>query len=309
MPRKSKSQMTLKTAIPGGKIASKLFDEPSHSGFNFDESKNSIDSSNSTKVNSLMVDATDMDEKFAMMEQTIKALKMSIDEKNLQIAELMGKLDLYNSGESHHILTTQEKVDIGSPANPVDSQSAKHSGSVATLTVQQLQDMIVNTIKAQYRGLPQNYPFLDSNVPAILDELLTKKVIALPESKRPKESNKFDDPMYCKFHRIIREGKIIIDDAETVEINHASVKLDHKKYSISEVLRLVVSPKIEEGVIIVQFGSFELVEVFALKKTTNKSKVDDFSNKKNDDTWILVARQRKKHQGTSKLRLSKVDTK
>ncbi|KAK4707175.1 hypothetical protein R3W88_033314 [Solanum pinnatisectum] len=35
MPRKSKSQMTLKTAIPGGNIASKLFDELSHSSFNF----------------------------------------------------------------------------------------------------------------------------------------------------------------------------------------------------------------------------------------------------------------------------------
>jgi len=56
MPRKSKSQMTLKTAILG-------------------ESKNSTDSSNSTVVNSLLVDTTDMDEKFAMMEQTIETLK------------------------------------------------------------------------------------------------------------------------------------------------------------------------------------------------------------------------------------------
>ncbi|KAH0754176.1 hypothetical protein KY290_024446 [Solanum tuberosum] len=88
MPRKSKSQMTLKTAIPGGNIASKLFDEFSHFGFNFGESKNSADSSISTKVNSLMVDATNADEKFVMMEQTIGALKNSIDDKNLQIAQL-----------------------------------------------------------------------------------------------------------------------------------------------------------------------------------------------------------------------------
>ncbi|KAG5582168.1 hypothetical protein H5410_052795, partial [Solanum commersonii] len=67
--------------------------------------------------------------------------------------------------------------------------------------------------------------------------------------------------------------------------------------------------KIEEDVIILQFGSFEPVEVSTLKKTTNTSKVDDFSNKKNDDTWILVACKRQTHQGTSKLRLSKVDTK
>ncbi|KAG5604446.1 hypothetical protein H5410_025938 [Solanum commersonii] len=168
MERKSKSQRTLKTTIPEGNITSKLFDELSHSSFNFSESKNSIDSLISTKVNSLMVDTTDMDEKFTMMEQTIKALKKSIDDKNLQIAELM-----------------------------------------------------------------------------------------------------------------------------------SNVKLDYDL--ISEVLRPVASPKIEEDVIILQFGSFEPVEVSALKKTTNTSKVDDFSNKNNDDTWILVARKRQKHQGTSKL--------
>ena len=49
----------------------------------------------------------------------------------------------------------------------------------------------------------KEYLFPDSEVPAILDELLTKKVIVIPESKRPEESNKVDDPMYCKFHSIM----------------------------------------------------------------------------------------------------------
>ena len=47
-----------------------------------------------------MVDIADMDEKFTMMEQTIEALKNSIDDKNLQITQLMSKLDLYTL-ESH----------------------------------------------------------------------------------------------------------------------------------------------------------------------------------------------------------------
>ena len=60
--------------------------------------------------------------------------------------------------------------------------------------------------------------------------------------------------MYCRFQRIIghhttkcftlkekimtliRKGKLIIDDGETAETNHASVKLDHKNDSISKVL-------------------------------------------------------------------------
>ena len=57
-----------------------------------------------------MVDATEMDEKFAMMEQTIEALKKSIDDKSFQIVQLMSKLDLYNCRESHHNLKTQEKL-------------------------------------------------------------------------------------------------------------------------------------------------------------------------------------------------------
>lgn len=49
----------------------------------------------------------------------------------------------------------------------------------------------------------KEYPFLDYDIPAILDELLTKKFIALLESKRAKENNKVYDLMCCKFHRII----------------------------------------------------------------------------------------------------------
>lgn len=65
----------------------------------------------------------------------------------------------------------------------------------------------------------------------------------------------------------------------------------------------MVSPKIEEFVIMLQVERIEPVDVSALKKTTNTSKVYDLSNEKNDNTWILVAHKRKKYQGTSKFRL------
>ncbi|KAK4717868.1 hypothetical protein R3W88_016206 [Solanum pinnatisectum] len=113
-----------------------LSDELSQPSFNFGEFKNSTDFSISTKVNALMVDAIDMDEKFAMMEQTIETLKKFINDKNLQIAQLMSNLDLSNSGGSHHNLTMQEKIYVST--KPDESQCAKQSASVATLTVQQL---------------------------------------------------------------------------------------------------------------------------------------------------------------------------
>ncbi|KAM1037887.1 hypothetical protein ACFX13_033378 [Malus domestica] len=49
----------------------------------------------------------------------------------------------------------------------------------------------------------KTYPFPDSDVVAMLDDLLNKKVIGLPEYRRPKEMNRTDSPRYCKFHRFI----------------------------------------------------------------------------------------------------------
>ncbi|KAF3642254.1 putative pentatricopeptide repeat-containing protein, mitochondrial-like [Capsicum annuum] len=77
--------------------------------------------------------------------------------------------------------------------------------------------------------------------------LQAKEVIEFPKSKRPEKSNKVDDPKYYKFHHIVghhttkcfilkekimtlmQKGKIIIDDGDTVDVNHISIELDHKK--------------------------------------------------------------------------------
>ncbi|KAM1773934.1 hypothetical protein ACFX12_043368 [Malus domestica] len=47
------------------------------------------------------------------------------------------------------------------------------------------------------------YPFPDSDMDAMLDDLLEKKVIELPECKHPEEMNRTNDPKYCKYHRIV----------------------------------------------------------------------------------------------------------
>ncbi|KAM2374308.1 hypothetical protein ACFXTH_043238 [Malus domestica] len=62
------------------------------------------------------------------------------------------------------------------------------------------QDRYKNTL----RELEQKvYPFPDSDMDAMLDDLLEKKVIELPECKRPEEMNRTNDPKYCKYHRIV----------------------------------------------------------------------------------------------------------
>ncbi|KAM2903053.1 hypothetical protein COP2_002910 [Malus domestica] len=49
----------------------------------------------------------------------------------------------------------------------------------------------------------KTYPFPNSDVVAMLDDLLDKKVIGLPECRRPEEMNRTDSLRYCKFHRFI----------------------------------------------------------------------------------------------------------
>ncbi|KAM1553501.1 hypothetical protein EV2_006491 [Malus domestica] len=62
------------------------------------------------------------------------------------------------------------------------------------------QDMRRRTLKELEE---KTYPFPDSDVVAMLDDLLDKKVISLPECRRPEEMNRTDSPRYCKFHRFI----------------------------------------------------------------------------------------------------------
>ncbi|KAH0712145.1 hypothetical protein KY289_008104 [Solanum tuberosum] len=76
------------------------------------------------------------------------------------------------------------------------------------------------------------YPFPNSDVPLILDELLAKKIVDLLESKRHEEINKVGDPRYCKFHRIFLPRQ-----DETAEADHASLAPNQKKCSRSTFLQ------------------------------------------------------------------------
>ncbi|KAM1256506.1 hypothetical protein ACFX2G_031208 [Malus domestica] len=60
-----------------------------------------------------------------------------------------------------------------------------------------------NTTPIKTSSVPRVYPFPDSDMDAMLDDLLKKKVIELPECKRPEEMNCINDPKYCKYHRIV----------------------------------------------------------------------------------------------------------
>ncbi|KAM1755069.1 hypothetical protein ACFX12_007442 [Malus domestica] len=90
----------------------------------------------------------------------------------------------------------------------------------------------------------KTYPFPDSDVVDLLD----KKVIDLPDCRRPEEMNHIDSPRYCKFHHFIshptekcfllkdlilklaQQGKIELDIEDTVAAHTTTIvfgSLDH----------------------------------------------------------------------------------
>ncbi|TYK25790.1 ty3-gypsy retrotransposon protein [Cucumis melo var. makuwa] len=47
------------------------------------------------------------------------------------------------------------------------------------------------------------YPFPDSDIADMLEQLLEKQLIQLSKCKRPEQAGKVNDPNYCKYHRVI----------------------------------------------------------------------------------------------------------
>jgi len=49
----------------------------------------------------------------------------------------------------------------------------------------------------------KKYPFLYVDLPGMLDDLLKKGVIQLPEPKRPEDVGRTVEPKYCCYHRMV----------------------------------------------------------------------------------------------------------
>ena len=96
-------------------------------------------------VSVMMTNTSTMEEKMVEMEQRVVLLTKALEDKDLQIATLMNKLKVQDLGESSHgHKFTSAKDDERREIENTPQQ--EQSTSVASLSVQQLQDMITNTI-------------------------------------------------------------------------------------------------------------------------------------------------------------------
>ena len=105
----------------------------------------------------------------------------------------------------------------------------------------------------------RTYPFSDSNVSRMLDDFLEKKIIKLPECKRPKEMGHTNNPKYYKYHRVVnhpvgkcfvlkdiiirlKEGKILLDLDEIVQLNYTTFTTTSLALIKSQTLTKTQSP-------------------------------------------------------------------
>ena len=143
----------------------------------------------------------------------------------------------------------------------------------------------------------KKYPFPDSDLPGMLDDLLKNKVIELPESKRPEQMGRTSDPKYCPYHRLVnhpiekcitlkekimqlaKDGKIVLDLDEAVTTNHASVVCE----SLLQAQTL-------------QFGSLEPVIVYVIRPAVQQDDVFPVEHEEDDEGWTVVTRKRPRKQ-------------
>ncbi|TYK04575.1 ty3-gypsy retrotransposon protein [Cucumis melo var. makuwa] len=103
-------------------------------------------------VSVMMVDVT-AEATMAEMERKINFLMKVVEERDHEIAALKDQMKACETGESSQTPVVKA-TDKGK--NVVqENQPQQQSVSVASLSVQQLQDMIANSIRAQYGGPPQ----------------------------------------------------------------------------------------------------------------------------------------------------------
>ncbi|KAM1711984.1 hypothetical protein ACFXTN_002159 [Malus domestica] len=125
----------------------------------------------------------------------------------------------------------------------------------------------------------KTYPLPDSDVVAMLDDLLDKKVISLPECKRPEEMNRTDSPRYCKFHRFISHPT-----EKCFVLKDLIMKLAHKG-----IIELDLDDVVKSNYTTITFGSsdskFSLQPLGASSKT---SKVEGW-------TQVTPKKLHKKH--------------
>ncbi|KAH7842968.1 hypothetical protein Vadar_011166 [Vaccinium darrowii] len=158
----------------------------------------------------------------------------------------------------------------------------------------------------------KRYPFPDSDVPSMLEDLLEKNVIQLPECKCPKEMGKVHDPRYCHYHRIVshssekyfvlkeliadlvRKKKILLDVDEIAESNHTVITVggptSNSKIKTAES---ATTPALAAIFKTIQFGIFDPITIQCSSQDVSiHPHFKRAPSAKNDNKWIPISQMK-----------------
>ena len=163
------------------------------------------------------------------------------------------------------------------------------------------------------------YPFPDSDISRMLDDLLEANIIELPEVKRPEEANQVDNPNYCKYHRLIShpvEKCFVLKDKIMRLHENEDIIFDDEIAASNITTTVNLGPR--QSLPTISFGSFEPIRldaIFPMSFAASSSltpcitlalQVDnlklDSSENYDDEGWTLVThrRGRRKHMQMTK---------
>ncbi|KAI5356364.1 hypothetical protein L3X38_009259 [Prunus dulcis] len=163
----------------------------------------SVGESYSMAMQVMVTGAMSIEEQLAHMSESVTKLTKMVEEKDVQIASLINKWETHqdkepsqdvHKKESHHEAESSEKG-LGHETESGDKSHGKgNTASVGSLSIQQLQDMITNTIKAQYGGPSQDTFIYSKPYTKRLDNL------RMPTGYQPPKFIQFDGKGNPKQH-------------------------------------------------------------------------------------------------------------
>jgi hypothetical protein len=113
------------------------------------------------------------------------------------------------------------------------------------------------------------YPFPDSGISSILDDLLEVNLIELPKVKCPKETNQVDNPNYCKYHRLINhpiEKCFVLKDKIMRLHKNRDIIFYEERTAFNTMNIMNLGP--HQLLLIISFGSFKPMELGVLLPTS-----------------------------------------
>ncbi|TQE09444.1 hypothetical protein C1H46_004937 [Malus baccata] len=157
------------------------------------------DSSGSSAMQVMITGATSIDKQLAQMNEAITKLTRTVEEKDLQIAALVNRLEAHDGEKPNPKIDHLKKEDDEEDEPILEKAEEKlkldqTTALMGSLSVKQLQEMIASTVKAQYEG--------SLHASTLYSKPYSRKIDALrmPRGYQPPKFMQFDEKGNLKQH-------------------------------------------------------------------------------------------------------------